>query len=53
MLDYKTSSATFSSDTKYLGFDELRFWSAEVLKTNARYLQSELAVPDPGSHSKM
>lgn len=52
MLDYKISSATFRSDTKYLGFDELHFWSTEVLKANEYYLQLELAVPEPGSHSK-
>lgn len=52
MLDYKISLETFRADTKYLGFDELHFWSTEVLKANAYYLQSELAIPEPGSHSK-
>lgn len=52
MLDYKISRETFRSDTKYLGFDELHFWSTEVLKVNVYYLQSELAIPEPGSHRK-
>lgn len=50
MLDYKISCETFRSDTKYLGFDELHLWSTEVLKANASYLQSELAIPEPRSH---
>lgn len=52
MLDYKISRETFRSDTKHLGFDELHFWSTEVLKANGYYLQLELAIPEPGSHSK-
>lgn len=52
MLDYKIPRETFRSDTKHLGFDELHFWSTEVLKANAHYLQSELAVPDPGSRGE-
>jgi len=39
MLDYKICRETFTSDTKHLCFDELRFWSMEVLKANAYYLQ--------------
>lgn len=50
MLDYKISCETFRSDTKYLGFDELHLQSTEVLKANASYLQSELAIPEPRSH---
>lgn len=50
MLDYKISCETFSSDTKYLDFDELHLWSTEVLKANGSYLQSKLAIPEPRSH---